>query len=92
MFRPHVNYRVFDRNGKPFNYTVDFDLIKPYKVSGVSELINAIEVKGVLNPYDFDRKEAWEYRTDKKMWIATTALVKYWYEHGIKARRYSRCA
>jgi len=83
-FRPHQTYTVFDRRGKPYNYTIDFELNQPYKVNGVREIIDAIEVKGVLKPHDFDRKDAWEYHTDKKMWIATPSLVRYWYEHGIK--------
>lgn len=89
-FEPHMKYSVIDRNGEPFSYTIDFDLRYPTKLSGVSDIVHAIEVKGVLKKHDFDRKDAWEYSTNKKMWIATPALVRYWYEHGIDPYIYNK--
>lgn len=89
-FEPHKKYDVFHRNGDRFSYTIDFDLCRPYKLKGVSDLVSAVEVKGVLKGHDFDRKDAWEYRTDRNMWIATTALVRYWYDEGIVEAKYQR--
>lgn len=79
---------MIDRDGNPFSYEIDFDLNKPKKLSGLDQIVDSIEVKGVLKPHDFDRKEAFEYTYDKNMWIATPALVEYWYQHGIDAGVY----
>ena len=87
-FEPHQEYKVLGRDGRWFNYTIDFDLKRGYKLRGVSELVDSIEVKGVLKKRDFDRKDAFEYSFDRKMWIATRAIVRYWYEEGIVDKRY----
>lgn len=82
-FQPHVQYEVFGRDGMPFYYTIDFDLQQPRKLRGIGELVDSVEVKGVLSRKDFDRKDAFEYTHDRDMWIATPALVEYWVDEGI---------
>lgn len=87
-FQPHKKYEVIDRNGEPFNYEIDFDLKRPTKFSGIDRLVDSLEVKGVLKPHDFKRKDAFEYSANRDMWICTEALVRYWYEHGMNPRIY----
>lgn len=80
-FKPHKTYEVIDRDGDEFNYSPDFVFKRPHKLAGVSKPVSALEVKGVLKPHDFVRSDAWEYTTDRNMWIALPAHVRYWYEH-----------
>ena len=83
LFRPHQAFQVYDRTGKWFAYVVDFLFNRPYKFAGISQPIEAIEVKGIIRRKDINRIEALEYCHGVKTFIATQALIVMWEKEGL---------
>ena len=82
-FRPHQAFQVRDRKGGWFSYVVDFLLKRPKKFYGISQAIEAIEVKGVIRLQDINRIEALEYCQGIKTFIVTQALIILWEKEGL---------
>jgi len=82
-FKHHVQFDVFNRQGQPFSYTIDFVLGEPQKFSGIPYLVDVLEVKGVLSAHDIDRLDALEYCHNKSGWIVLAPLLDLWFSDGL---------
>ncbi|MBU4332399.1 hypothetical protein KKD19_01400 [Patescibacteria group bacterium] len=82
-FTPHVKFEVYDRQGKPFSYTVDFFLHQPVKFAGIPTIIQCLEVKGILTMHDINRCDALEYRHHYTTWIVNDFWIKMWEREGM---------
>ena len=81
-FKPHVKFVCFDRQGKQFNYTVDFLFARPQKLAGISKWVTFIETKGALTKHDILRLDALEYCHELKGFIVTEPLLQMWEKEG----------
>jgi hypothetical protein len=82
-FKHHIQFDVFNRQGQPFSYTIDFVLSEPHKFSGIPYLVDVLEVKGVLSLHDIDRLDALEYCHNKSGWIVLAPLLDLWFYDGL---------
>lgn len=83
-FKPHVKFECVDRDGKPFIYEVDFLFEEPKKFLGVSDAIDAIEVKGVLSRHDLLRRTALKFRHNIEVYIALEPMIQFWEREGVR--------
>jgi len=83
-FKPHVKFNCVDREGKPFTYEVDFLFEEPKKFLGISEAIDAIEVKGVLSRHDFLRRTALKFKHGIDAYIALEPIIQLWENEGVR--------
>lgn len=82
-YKPHQKYEVIARDGSTFNYTVDFELKRPYKLVGISGAVTFIEIKGPANKHDIIRMEALMYTTGKNGFVVYNPLLKLWECEGL---------
>lgn len=83
-FKPHVKFDCVDREGKSFTYEVDFLFEEPKKFLGISEAIDAIEVKGVLSRHDFLRRTALKFKHGIDAYIALEPIIQLWEHEGVR--------
>lgn len=82
-FTPHVKFQCFNREGKRFEYTVDFLLRSPQKFVGISPIVTALEVKGRLRKKDILRNDALDYCHKVKCWIVLEPHIEMWETEGL---------
>lgn len=82
-FTPHLKFECWGPKGKSFFYTIDFFLSEPIRIAGSSTPVQAIEVKGVLKPYDFIRAEALKYCHGYKCFIVLEPHISYFESYGL---------
>jgi len=83
-FKPHVKFDCVDREGKPFTYEVDFLFEEPKKFLGISEAIDAIEVKGVLSRHDLLRRTALKFKHGIDAYIVLEPIIQLWENEGVR--------
>lgn len=82
-FTPHVKYDCFDREGRPFSYTVDFKLHYPTKFLGIGFAVEALETKGILRKHDLLRNDALKFCHGVRCYIVLEPLLNMWWSDGI---------
>lgn len=82
-FTPHVTFLCFDRNGKAFNYTVDFVFETPQKFAGISKILNCLETKGVISKNSILRNDALEFAHQLKCHCVGYEMIDFWEREGI---------
>lgn len=85
-FKPHVKFSCCDRNIEnptKFFYTVDFVFETPQKLKGITDILNGVEVKGVLVDHDHLRIDSMKFHHQMNIYIALPNLVDYWARCGL---------
>lgn len=83
-FTPHVTFHCFDRDGKPFDYTVDFVFDIPQKFAGIDFTLDFVETKGVLSKHAIKRNRAMSYCHSLKGYCVGYELIDFWEREGIR--------
>lgn len=86
VFKPHVKFELFNREGDSFTYTLDFLFKYYHKLSKVPVAVRGVEVKGKLS--NNSRVAAFKFKTNDQIWEADSDLVEYWDQNGLKSHLY----
>jgi len=82
-FIPHKVFRCVDRQGRPFNYEVDFYFPNPTKICGIPYTLDAAEIKGCVQKKDILRNEALKFTHNVRCWLITEQWLSLWENEGL---------